>query len=260
MYRNVSIVLLIACLHVVATAQTVELPLTFVNTLPTGTATYGFTVAANATATAGVDSTLNEQEIPSLPPPAGVFIVYSVPPTQDYIWLSPRDVRPFQTEGPRYTTYELGVTWTGGKLDISWGQVSPDIDSAYITDVITDFPNNFIKQRIEPGASFSTTNSAVTKLKVLVWYKQNVSTVHESEQQQRTCSVYPQPAVDRVALRNVRGGTLVTVTDLTGRVRHSERVVSDDPLIDVSQLETGAYVIALSDAGGYIGATVLLRQ
>lgn len=260
MIRNVSILLIAACLHVVATAQTVELPLTFVNTLPTGTSTYGFTVAANPNATTGVDSMLNEQEIPSLPPPAGVFIVYSVPPTPDYIWLSPRDVRPFQTEGPRYTSYDLGVTWTGGKLDVTWGQLSTEIDSAYITDVITDFPNNFIKQRIEPGASFSTTNSAITKLKVLVWYKQNVATVNEQERRETVWTVYPQPAVDQVTLGNVRVGSLVTVIDLTGRVRYTERTTSETPVIDIRLLEPGAYVISLSDAYGYQGANVLLRQ
>ncbi|MFM8772064.1 MAG: hypothetical protein ACKOE4_08640, partial [Candidatus Kapaibacterium sp.] len=120
----------------------VEVPFTFRNILPTKTSAFGFTAAANIYGTVDIDTLLKEQEIPSLPPPAGVFIVYSVPPTPDYKWISPMDIRPL-TEGKQYVEiYEIGVTWNGGTLEIERGQgyLNEYVDSVYVTDVITDFP------------------------------------------------------------------------------------------------------------------------
>ncbi|MBU3699552.1 MAG: T9SS type A sorting domain-containing protein [Candidatus Kapabacteria bacterium] len=241
-------------------AQTVQFPLSFVNVLPTGSSAFAFTVGAHPAATVGVDSVLKEQEIPSLPPPAGVFIVYSVPPTNDFIWLSPRDIRPLIVGERHMVTYELGITWNGGRLDISWGALPKYVDSAYITDVITDFPDNFIKQKIVPGQSYSTTNSAITKLKVLVWYDAtNYASINEDLADARILA-YPNPTVDQVRLKGALQGSHVWITDLTGRTRISTLINGPDQSIDLSDVEPGIYGLHVSEPHGAMRTTMIVRR
>jgi hypothetical protein len=253
--------LLMASLFAVFTssAQMVEIPLTFKNVLPTQTATFGFTVAAHPNGTIDLDTALGEQEIPSLPPPAGVFIVYSVPPTPDYKWISPRDIRFLEVGKASLVVYELGITWNGGRLDINWGTLPPTIDSAYITDVITDFPDNFIKQKLEPGQSYSTSNSAITKLKVLVWYNGTTSSVHE----QRTIGCvypYPQPNDGTLRLSGADYDSRVEIIDATGQVRKAITAVSEDSIIDLTDLEVGVYAARVVGPSGLVRTSMIVRR
>lgn len=253
--------LLMASLFVVATvtAQQVAIPLTFKNILPSQTVRFGFTVAAHPKGTSDLDTALGEQEIPSLPPPAGVFIVYSVPPTPDYKWISPIDIR-FLEEGKKsLVVYELGITWNGGRLDIEWDALSPSVDSAYITDAITDFPDNFIKKKLEPGQSYSTTNSAITKLKVLVWYNGTTTTVSE-QRQIGTVFPYPQPNGGMLHLRGVENESRLEIIDATGRVRKAINAVSEDSVIDLTDLEVGAYATRVVGPTGTVCTSMIVRH
>lgn len=132
-------------------AQTVEFPISFINVSPAGNKGQMFTFAAHPLATAEVDTALGEREIPSIPPPAGVFIVYTIPPSTEYLWLSPKDIRQMKP-GIRFREdYDVNILWTGGTLDITWDYPMPElIDSAYLVDAFTDFPNNFVKVKIGP--------------------------------------------------------------------------------------------------------------
>lgn len=240
-------------------AQIVEIPLTFKNILPTQTATFGFTVAAHPSGTVDIDTALGEQEIPSLPPPAGVFIVYSVPPTPDYKWISPRDIRPLEVGKQSLVVYELGITWNGGRLDIEWGALPPTVDSAYITDVITDFPNNFIKKKLEPGQSYSTSNSAITKIKVLVWYNGTTSSVPAPHSVVRVAPV-PQPNYGSLRFEGAENVARVELFDATGRIRKTVESFVDDSIIDVSDLESGVYGARLTEMNGTVRTTVIVRR
>ncbi len=241
------------------TAQMVEVPLTFKNILPTQTATFGFTVAAHPNGTIDIDTALGEQEIPSLPPPAGVFIVYSVPPTQDYKWISPRDIRFLEVGKPSLVVYELGITWNGGRLDIEWGTLPSTIDSAYITDVITDFPDNFIKKKLEPGQSFSTSNSAITKLKILVWYNGTTSSVPDQHPISRVIPV-PQPNDGTLRLKGAEHDSRVDVIDATGRFRKTIDLDSDDTAIDLTDLEVGLYATRIVGPSGMVRTSMIVRR
>lgn len=239
----------------------VEVPITFRNILPTKTSVFGFTAAANIHGTVDIDTILKEQEIPSLPPPAGVFIVYSVPPTADYKWISPMDIRPL-TEGKQYVeTYEIGVTWNGGTLEIERGQgyLNGYVDSVYITDVITDFPNNFIKKKMDVGTVFSTSNSAITKLRLMVWYDARVVSV-PSTSSPRALSLYPQPAETTLWVKGAKPGSSIRIIDVTGRTRQVMDNVSDAPGIDLSSLETGAYIAVISEPQGAVHSSMFMRR
>lgn len=264
--RTISIAIIIACLTATLSAQSwwdrgVEVPFTFKNILPTKTSVFGFTAAANIHGTVDIDTILKEQEIPSLPPPAGVFIVYSVPPTADYKWISPMDIRPL-IEGKQYVeTYEIGVTWNGGTLEIDRGPgyLNEYVDSVYVTDVITDFPNNFIKKKMDIGTVFSTSNSAITKLRIMVWYDARVVSV-PSDLTRRTLSLYPQPAESTLWVKGTKHGSSIRIVDVTGRTRQVFDNVSDATGIDLSSLETGAYIAVISEPQGAVHSSMFLRR
>ena len=241
-------------------AQTVQIPLSFANVLPTGLSTFSFSVGAHPAATVGVDTSLKEQEIPSLPPPAGVFIVYSVPPTPDFIWLSPRDIRPLKIGEKQLITYEIGVTWNGGRLEIGWGQMPKFVDSAYITDVITDFPDNFIKQKLLPGVVYSTTNSAITKLKVLVWFDATEFSSVDAASLISQLTVYPNPSDGFVRVKGAEQGSTVIVRDMTGKVCSEAVLESSEHSIDLSACGPGVYSMSISDLQGHYRTSMIVRR
>lgn len=254
------------CLTVSMSAQSwwkrgVEVPFAFRNVLPTKTSSFGFTAAANIHGTVDIDTILKEQEIPSLPPPAGVFIVYSVPPTPDYKWISPIDIRPL-TEGKQFVEiYEIGVTWNGGTLEIERGQgyLNGYVDSVYITDVITDFPNNFIKKKMDVGTVFSTSNSAITKLRIMVWYDARVVSA-TSELTVSTPVLYPQPAESVLWVKGAQYGSSIRILDVTGRTRLITDNLSDLAGIDLSTLDTGTYLALISEPQGAVHSSMFIRR
>lgn len=257
---------MLACLTATVSAQSwwergVEVPFTFRNVLPAKTSSFGFTAAANIHGTVDIDTILKELEIPSLPPPAGVFIVYSVPPTPDYKWISPIDIRPLM-EGKQYVeTYELGVTWNGGTLEIERGQgyLNGYVDSVYITDVITDFPNNFIKKKMDVGTVFSTSNSAITKLRVMVWYDARVVSA-PSDPAKSAPLLYPHPVETALWVKGAQNGSTIRILDVTGRTRQIIDTISDVAGIDVSTLETGTYLAVITEPRGAVHSSMFIRR
>lgn len=240
-------------------AQTVEFPISFINVSPAGNKGQLFRFAAHPLATADVDTALGEREIPSIPPPAGVFIVYTVPPSSEYLWLSPKDVRQMKP-GIRFREdYDVNILWNGGRLDVTWDYPMPElVDSAYLVDALTDFPDNFIKVKIGPGTSYSTDNSAITRLKVLVWY--NGTTTSIENDQQDLFSISPNPSNDHVEIRGVREGSVVAVFDMSGELQLEQKAMTQQMTLDTSELVSGVYGLRVVGPDGKITYRTIVRQ
>lgn len=250
------IILLLACTFS-AYAQRVEIPFAFVNTVGDQSKTYGITVAAHPLGTNELDSALGEKEIPSLPPPSGVFIVYSIPPSTEYMWLSPLDVRKLEVGKQHMVEYAIGMTWNAGKLDVTWGQLPNLIDSAYIVDVVSDFPNNFIKVKLEPGKSYSTINTAITKLKVLVWYNATSLTVQNVEEEFR---LYPNPCDEEFVIDGASLGSTYDIVNVAGNVITSGVVDRSKQYVSSADVAPGLYILRLRSTDGSVTMKKLLRK
>ncbi len=240
-------------------AQTVEFPISFINVSPAGNKGQLFRFAAHPRATAEVDTALGEREIPSIPPPAGVFIVYTIPPSTEYLWLSPKDIRQLKP-GIRFREdYDVNILWTGGRLEVTWDYPMPElIDSAYLVDALTDFPDNFIKVKIGPGTSYSTDNSAITRLKVLVWYNGTTTSVDDDRQEQ--VSVYPNPSFDHIEITGVLEGSVIAVFDMNGALLSEKKTTTDRVTLDTSGMVAGVYGLRVVAPDGNITFRTVVRQ
>lgn len=238
-------------------AQRVEIPIAVTNTVNEQMKSYGITVAAHPKGTNDLDSALGEREIPSLPPPAGVFIVYSIPPSTDYMWLSPIDVRKLEVGKQHLVEYTIGMTWNAGKIDISWGPIPNLVDSAYLVDVVSDFPNNFIKVKLEQGKTYSTINTAITKLKVMVWY--NATSLSVAEVNSKP-AVYPVPFDDEFIIDGVEAGTHFELVDVSGSVIFNGVVENEKHTVSARTLPIGLYLLQLRHVDGSITTKKLLRR
>ena len=243
----------------VATAQEVGFTLAITNVLPNARPSGTFTFAAHPNATSGLDVQLGEREVPSLPPPAGVFIIYTVPPTSEVLWLSPKDVRTMSSDSQVRHDYDLNVTWNGGRLEVTSAMRLPrGVDSAYLVDVITDFPNNFIKARIDSGVVFTTDNPAITRMKVLVWYAPTVTSVDNEDVEH--VSIAPNPSSDVLSVRGCVPGSTIHVVSTLGIEFVTVRAVDSIVVIPVYNLPLGAYIVRAINPDGGTSQQTMIRQ
>lgn len=242
-----------------AMSQEVAFTMTITNVIPGSRPSGTFTFGAHPEATNGLDVALGEREIPSLPPPAGVYIIYTVPPTADRIWLSPKDLRKLSSDSSVRHDYDLNITWTGGRLELSMKERLPaGIDSAYIVDPITDFPDNFIKARVDSGMVYATENRALTRLKLLVWYRQTTSSVDESGSP--TVVIAPNPTTDVLSVTGCEPGSHVDILTVVGQHVRSYKTDSESIRLSVHDLPIGAYVIRVVDPRGRATQRIMMRQ
>jgi hypothetical protein len=251
------ITLLFLSSMVAAAQQPVAIPIAITNTLNDQPKTVVLTLAAHINATNDLDTALGEREIPSLPPPAGVFIAYTIPPSTEYLWLSPLDVRKLEIGKQHLVEYTIGMTWNAGKLDISWGMIPSLVDSAYLVDVVSDFPDNFIKVKLEPNKTYSTINTAITKLKLLVWY--NATSLNVTEDVSPV-SLYPNPFEDELILEGANLGSHFNVVDVSGSVIFTGIIDQQRQMIRTAELPTGMYALQLQNIDGSVVTRKLLRR
>lgn len=232
-----------------ANAQMVELPLTFTNVTPIDQKSFQFTFAADPKGSSELDTILSEREIPSVPPPAGVYFVYTVPPSSEYLWLSPKDIRKLRGGVHFREDYDVYVLWTGGQLDVTWPSTLPPlVDSAYLTDAWSDFPDNFNRVKIEPGKSFTTDNPAMTRLKVLVWY--NGTTTAVDQYIVGSLAVFPNPATEAITITGLDVGARVSLISTQGSEMMFVVGHGTECSMDISGLPMGLYIAKVDYLNG----------
>jgi len=207
------------------------------------TKTFIYTFGADRAATDSLDRELGEKEIPTLRPPGDIFYVWTVPPTEELIWLSPLDLRPYTIDAPSVIEYRVQVNWFGGVLTFSYGStpLPSQIDSMYIVDGYTEFPDNVLKMKVEPGASIQTNNPAFEEFKVLIWCNGTTTSVAE-ERSAQPLSLYPNPTSDAIMIRGDKVvGSEVQIVSCTGEILDRSKISVSEPMIPVSHLAPGWY-------------------
>jgi hypothetical protein len=64
--------------------------------------------------------------------------------------------------------------------------------------------------------------------------------------------IYPNPASDAIAIKNVETGSEVVLYDITGRNVMQLVTSSGDQMIDISSLSNGSYFVRIADGNGKV--------
>ncbi len=255
---------LLCCLVAFASpvlAQKVQFRLTVKNITPIATKTFYFTVAADPAGTDSLDSDLGEVEIPDIPLPGDIFYVWTIAPTQAAMWLSPLDVRRYEQGVPTKADHDLRVNWNGGKLEIGWsGPLPAEIDSMYITDGFSDFPNNIVKTKVGPGTVFSTENPAINRFRVLVWYNGATTSVSEFVTNQSDYGFYPNPVHE--VLHFAHSGQFQELSLLNAQGVVLRNWVGDQlpDLVSFNDFASGVYMMKTTNAHGEVSLTPIVHH
>lgn len=207
----------------------------------------------------GVDSALSEIEIPTLPLPSGIFYVWSIPPTPEEIWLSPRDLR-YLTPGTTYREeYNMQVNWDGGTLKWTWLTPLPElIDSAWIVDGYTTFPDNVAKAKLVPNASLDVANPSITLYKLIVWY--NTTTLPVHEEPMRSVSVYPLPCTNVMHARTDAPLRSYSVRTMHGEFVGGGEAEGLDVSVSTAHWPAASYVLTLTHTDGRTTRSLFIKQ
>ena len=251
MIRFLVAMMILTGLCATAAAQEITMPVK-ASLFAGSTKTFIFTFAADRTASDSIDTHLGEFEIPSLPLPGDIFYVWTVAPTDEVIWISPMDVREYVIGESSLVEYDVHVNWSGGRLEFAFGTnpLPAQIDSMYMVDGYSEFPDNILSVKVEPGSTFETDNPAFEQFKLLVWFNGTTTSVEES------------PVFSDVALYPNPVSTTVTIDDLPGTPVEIQIVTGQGQLLDtfsssasscsipVEALAPGMYAVRIVDAKG----------
>lgn len=251
MTRFLVALMLLTGLGASATAQEITMPVK-ASLFAGETKTFIFTFAADRTASDSIDAHLGEFEIPSLPLPGDIFYVWTVAPTEEVIWISPMDVREYVIGEASLVEYDVHVNWSGGRLEFAFGTnpLPAQIDSMYMVDGYSEFPDNILSVKVEPGATFETDNPAFEQFKLLVWFNGTTTSVDE-QSAFSDVSLYPNPASDAVTVGDLPG-TPVQVQIVTGQGQVLDTFTSSATSfsVPVEALAPGMYALRIVDAKG----------
>ena len=229
--------------------------------IPGGTKRFLFTFTGDPYGSDSLDTELGEREIPDIPLPGDVFYVWTIAPIQESMWLSPNEVRRSPVGEPELVVYDVRVNWNGGKLELIWRQPMPSqIDSIWVTDGYSDWPDNFLRQKVVPGEKFETDNPAITRLRVMVWYNGTPTSVEEFESTQQA-SIAPNPTFGSATISNLTPGTKrVRVVSLAGVEVSAFTVEEEHSRVDLSSVAPGMYVVSVTDITGTTTVLPLVKQ
>lgn len=251
MIRSILLLAALLGLSSVSMAQEIAVPMK-ASLFAGSTKTFVFTFAADRTATDTIDKHLGEFEIPPIPPPGDIFYVWTIAPMDEVVWISPMDVREYKIGEPSIVEYDVQVNWSGGRLEFSWGStpLPPQIDSMYLVDGYTEFPDNILKVKVGPGAKLETNNPAFELFKVLVWFNGTTTSVQEASPLAQA-GLYPNPVSSDVTITGLPE-TPVEVQIISSQGHVLQRCTVSEPscTLPVSNLAPGMYGARIVDPNG----------
>jgi hypothetical protein len=150
------------------------------------------------------------------------------------------------------------VNWDGGTLKWTWLTPLPElVDSAWIVDGYTDYPDNVAKAKLVPGSSLDVSNPSLKKFRLLVWY--NTTTLAVAESPTAQCIVAPQPCREYFAVRSEAPIRSYTLYDMQGMVVEGGMAQGLEIRQPVAHLAPSTYVLELSLENGSTQRTLLIK-
>lgn len=246
-----------------ASAQRTDIPITVTEISPLGTETRTFYFSADVRATLGEDAALGERDIPTIPPPSDIFYLWTVVKTPDEIWLSPLDIR--KLRGEKYLEeYHLHAAWQGQTLRFALQAGLPAyVDSVYLVDDYTDWPNNVVTFKMESGQQYDITNPSLLNFVLRVYYNGTSLDVDDNPVTDSELTIAPNPVTsDVLTVRDLSAdATTLDVHDVRGVLCASVDVGGGYAKgLSVGHLPDGAYVLVERRSNGSMRRCMFIRQ
>jgi hypothetical protein len=75
----------------------------------------------------------------------------------------------------------------------------------------------------------------------------NCSTQSIEETNETFFRIFPNPSNEKIIIQSELENPFVTIVDFSGRIIHNEKMISNSPFIDVSQLQSGVYFVTIDN-------------
>lgn len=202
---------------------------------------------ADDLATDGLDTALDETDLPDLKPPGGIhgwFMFYDIPSESRKV--SYVDLKPFPKPGSNPVLYEFEVHNIERFINFIWDPIiSPLIDSIYLEDNFDDIP--IVRENMMAKTSYSHDKwiSDIDIFFIKVWYKSGANSIAVDN----TDTNYFRYVSENELLisENIRNASLC---DITGDEINKFNFSINPRIIDIELLPKGMYFIILTDEFG----------
>ncbi len=185
-----------------------------------------------------IDANLGEYEIPPFGPIKGIWAALNLDTiTASGLW-SYKDYRSVPKDKEYfYHRYNLIYGFGDGtKITIKWKNLPKNIDSAFITDIVT---GTIINVDMMKNDSLLVTNRAIDKLFIKVWFNKNNVSVDENFGD--NIIIYPNPASDRLRVNSTIDIENIEIYNTMG-----EKILTGNLNdINLSGLSSGVYTIKI---------------
>lgn len=185
-----------------------------------------------------IDNNLGEFEIPPIAPIEGIWAALNLDTiTASGLW-SYKDYRSVPKDKEYfYHRYNLIYGFGDGtKITIKWKNLPKNIDSAFITDIVT---GTIINVDMLKNDSLLVTNRAIDKLFIKVWFNKNNVSVDENFG--NNIIIYPNPASDRLRVNSTIDIENIEIYNTMG-----EKILTGNLNdINLSGLSSGVYTIKI---------------
>lgn len=81
-----------------------------------------------------------------------------------------------------------------------------------------------------------------------------------SENHANSIALYPNPATDLVTIGNVESGSVVTITDITGRIMYSTVTDNTQAIIDTDAFAGGMYIVRIEHNGAILSRKLVIAD
>lgn len=210
-------------------------------------------IGVGDSATENLDSDYGEFELFKMFPPETLFgcCEFYNAPTKETIW-SYYDIRELFTDSAAFThVYKIVISRGFAlQLKLSWGLLDPKIESAWITDVITE---NILRINMKDSLEADINNEFLNEFFIHVKYRLKTDNVVDEIPDKGRVEVYPNPADYYLNIQNTGyNNTKIEIYDLLGRKYKSIETKGNETSLNVSDLISGQYYCRIYLSNGEI--------
>ncbi len=202
----------------------------------------------NKLASNSLDTALGEYEAPPFAPPQGQginagFVIYDT--TQEANIWTYLDLRPFPKSDTSWVYYKIqALIGSGDIITVKWAGIGSEIDSAILTDVVTN--GLLINIDMKKNSSVVMPNEFVDEFYLKVKYPNDVEEVLNGNTNITSPVIYPNPAENELNISSDEIIESLVIINSDGSGRQISDIYSSNYCLDIRDLPCGSYTLIIN--------------